>query len=75
MLADMLLTGGLLVLVFAIPAAVSAYSEMQPPRLAAVSGVLGGVLVVAGLLLAPGGYGWSDIPEAVARVVARVLRG
>ncbi|MER5171985.1 hypothetical protein [Thioclava kandeliae] len=74
MLADICLTFGLLVLVFAAPAGVSAYSEMQPPRFAAVTAVLGGVLVLVAFLIAPEGYGWGDIPDAVARVVAQVLR-
>ncbi|WP_406735918.1 hypothetical protein [Thioclava sp. GXIMD4215] len=73
MMADYCLTFGLLLIVFAIPAGVSAYSEMRPPRMAAVTIVLGACLVILAVTLSPTGYSYGDIPQAVARVMARFL--
>jgi len=71
--SDFLLVGGLLIAAFAIPAAVSAFSESRPPRAAAVALALGGVLVVAAVLQRPTGYSPAQIPAAFARVLARLL--
>lgn len=70
---DLLLTIGLGIAIFAIPAAISAFSDGRPPR----AGTFGIVVAVALILLAflarPGGYTLEMVPEAVARVLARVI--
>lgn len=71
--SDLLLVIGLIVAVFAIPAIVSAFADGRPPRAAAVAVVIGGALVLSALVIRPGGYTPAQIPEAILRVVARVL--
>ncbi|MGR3758205.1 MAG: hypothetical protein ACU0AT_13365 [Tranquillimonas sp.] len=70
---DIWLVLGLAWLALALPAAVSAYSDGRPPRLAALLTLAGAVLVVFALSRIPGGGGVSDIPHAVVRVIGAAL--
>lgn len=70
---DLILTLGIAIAIFAIPAAVSAYSDARPPRAAAAGLLLSGGLVVLAYYATPGGYRLEDIPEAIARTIGRVL--
>ncbi|MBC7147491.1 MAG: hypothetical protein H5U24_19180 [Thioclava marina] len=71
--SDLILTIGLGIAIFAIPAAFSAFSDERPPRVASVAMVLALGLVVLALVSKPGGYRLRTIPDAVAATIARVL--
>ncbi len=71
---DLYLTIGALVLVFAIPAVVSAFSDGRAPRLAAILVLIGGGLVTWAVTQKPGGYTLTDIPRAFVRVLGEYLR-
>lgn len=70
---DLMLVIGLVILVFTIPAIVSAYSDNRPPRVAAIILLIGGGLVIIALTQKPGGYTVDDIPRAFTRVVAHYM--
>jgi len=71
---DLILVIGLVVLVFAIPSAVSSFSEGRAPRVPAIVLLIGGGLLIYALAQKPGGYTLQDIPHAVARVIGHYLR-
>ncbi|WP_417807262.1 hypothetical protein [Thioclava sp.] len=70
---DLILTIGLVIAIFAIPAVISAFSDHRPPRAAAVAVLVAGGLIVFAFYAKPDGYTIERIPDAVARTVARVL--
>ena len=71
---DLWLIGGTVLLMLAVPAFVSAWSDRQAPRFAALMILLGGGMIFFALSEAPQGYGWTDIPEAFIRVFAWIVR-
>ncbi len=71
---DTYLVIGIVVLVFAIPSVVSAFSERRPPRLAAIAVLIGGGLVALAVSQQPGGYTLEDIPRAFTRVIGALIR-
>ncbi|KEP71238.1 50S ribosomal protein L35 [Thioclava dalianensis] len=70
---DLILTIGLGIAIFAIPALVSAFSDSRPPRAATVSLVISGALILLAVYAKPGGYTMDQVPNAVARTIASVL--
>ena len=71
--ADLLLTIGLAIAIIAIPAAISAFSDSRPPRAATIGILVAGALILLAFYARPGGYTLKTVPEAVARVLARVV--
>lgn len=71
--ADLFFVAGLVLLVLAFPAIVSAMADGRAPRAAAILVMLGGGLVALAVWQRPGAYGWEGIPDAVLRVIGRVL--
>lgn len=71
---DLFLVIGLVVLVFTIPAIVSALTNHRAPRYAAISFLIGGGLVAIALTQKPGGYTLQDIPVAFSEVIGFYLR-
>ncbi len=74
MATDIFLVTGLLIAVFAIPAAVGAFVDGRAPRASAILLVLAGGLVLYAMDRKPGGYTLRDIPYAVLRVAAEIIR-
>jgi hypothetical protein len=72
--ADLFLVVGIVLVILAVPAVISAFSSAKPPRAAAISFVLGGALIVAAITIRPGGYRLDEVPDVVARVIDRYLR-
>jgi len=70
---DLILTVGVVILAFAIPAMVSAYSENRVPRIAVVILLIGGGLVAWAVTQKPEGYTLSDVPRAFVRVIGQYL--
>lgn len=71
---DLTLTIGALILVFAIPAVVSAFSDGRAPRVAAVMVLIGGGMVAWAVTQKPGGYVLTEIPSVFIGVIAQVVR-
>ena len=71
---DLYLTIGAIILVFAIPAVVSAFSDGRAPRTAALLVLIGGGLVVWAMTQKPGGYVLTEIPRVFAEVLGRVVQ-
>lgn len=68
---DTLFVIGLGLGVLSIPSVVSSVSRGERPRIATITLMIAGTMLVWALSNKPGGYAIEDIPE----VVARVLRG
>ncbi|GKY86946.1 hypothetical protein [Sinisalibacter aestuarii] len=71
---DLFLVVGVIILVFTVPAIVSAFSEGRPPRIAAIMLLISGGLIAIALTQKPGGYSFEDIPQAFVRVIGHYLR-
>jgi|JI10StandDraft_1071094.scaffolds.fasta_scaffold532698_2 nitrate/nitrite transporter NarK len=71
---DLALVLGLLLMLLALPVAISAFSSARPMRLAAALLVLGGASFTYAMTQSPTGYGPADIPQAVLRVIAEIVR-
>lgn len=52
---------------------VSAYSESQPPRMAALLGLVSGIMILFAVSQNPSGYSMGDVPGAFTRVIAKVV--
>ena len=74
MVYDQILVLSLAICVLAIPPMFSAYVDSRPHRSAAIMMMIGGVLLVVALTQKPGGYRFADIPHAVTRVIAGIIR-
>ncbi len=73
MLFDLYLTIGSVILVFAIPSVVSAFSDRHTPRAAAIMVLIGGGLTLWAVTQKPGGYVLTEIPEIYVQVVGHYL--
>lgn len=65
---------GAVLVLLAVPNAIKAFSEARPPRLAIGMLLIGGAMFVSALILHPEGYSFADIPDALMRVLMRILR-
>ncbi len=70
---DLLFIIGLILAVFSVPSILSAFSEGRAPRVAAITIVIAGALVVWAIKENPDGYSFKEIPDTFVRVVARYL--
>ncbi len=68
---DMLFVIGLALGILSIPAVVSAISNGERPRIATITLMIAGTMLVWAISNKPGGYPMESIPT----VVARVLKG
>ena len=70
---DLALILGLVLVVLSIPSMVAAFSDGHAPRVAALTLIAGGVLVIWALWTKPGGYTIRDVPDTFMTVVGRYL--
>ncbi|WP_417726488.1 hypothetical protein [Roseovarius sp.] len=70
---DLAMAIGMVLGVFSIPSVLSAYSEGRAPRVAALTIIASGGLVVWAISKKPGGYSFGELPEVLVRVVARFV--
>lgn len=73
MAQDLFLVIGIILLGVAIPSILGAWADRRAPRVAAVTVMIGGSLILLALSQKPGAYGWAEIPEAFIRVVAQYI--
>ncbi|TQS71468.1 hypothetical protein ERN12_10585 [Rhodobacteraceae bacterium] len=73
MYSEVILTIGSLALCFSIPLMVAAYADQAAPRKSAILAILGLLLIVAAVVLKPGGYQLAEVPDAYASAVAYIL--
>lgn len=66
---DLLLVLGLVVGVLSIPAMVSALSDGRAPRVAAITAIIAGGMMVYAINSKEGGYRVKDVPTVVYRVI------
>lgn len=72
--ADLFFAIGLVFVVLAIPAVVSAFSDSRPPRAGAILIMLGSGLIAFAVWQRPAGYSLAEIPEIFTRVIGRYWR-
>ena len=68
--SDLALVIGLVIGVLSIPAIVAAFSDGRRPRIATITLMAAGGLVVYAISTKPGGYTINDLPRVIASVVA-----
>ncbi len=71
--SDLFLVIGMVLFILAIPALISAFSESNPPRMAAGLFLVGGTMIAVAVMTRPGGYAFSDVPGVVVEVIARIV--
>ena len=65
---------GIILAGFSVPSMLGALAERRSPRVAAITIVIGGALIVLAISQKPGGYALREVPEAFIRVVAYFIR-
>lgn len=70
---DIALVVGICLAVLAVPSLLNAWTEDRAPRLGALMGLTGLVLVAVAISRHPGGYGFGDVPAAFHRVFKGLL--
>ncbi len=71
--SDLALVIGVVLVIFSAPAIMSAFADRRPPRVAALTLVGAGILLVWAISQQPGEFVFTDIPDAFLRVIARFL--
>ncbi|GAA6209401.1 hypothetical protein NBRC116601_26940 [Cognatishimia sp. WU-CL00825] len=71
---DVVLTIGLVLVVFSVPAFLSALSDGRSKRAASLCIILAGACVAWALATKPGGYTLQQIPEVVIAQIAYLIR-
>ncbi|MBR9652193.1 hypothetical protein [Thalassovita aquimarina] len=72
--ADLVLVLGIVVIVFSISSAVSAWSNHRPFNVSALTLAVGGALVVYACVLNDWQYRPGDVPAAFVNVIALLMR-
>lgn len=65
---DIALVVGVIAAGLAFMSLVSAYSESEPPRMAALLGLVSGSMILYAVSVNPIGYSVHDVPDAFVRV-------
>lgn len=71
--SELLLVGGVILLIIAIPAVISSFTHAQPPKLAFVFFALGTALIGAAVYQKPGGYTFDEITKIFVNVIKHAL--
>lgn len=70
--SDLFLVIGIVMVAFAIPALLSAYSESRAPRVGSIMVLIASGLIVVALLNRPSGYRLDEVPGAFVRVIGKL---
>ncbi|MBL9061282.1 hypothetical protein [Tabrizicola sp.] len=70
---DLLLTLGIVLLVLSVPSLLAAWAESRAPRIGAIMVAAAIGLIIAALVIKPGGYDFNQVPGVMIGVVARLF--
>jgi len=70
---DLFFVIGIVLIAFAIPAIISAFSESRAPRAAAILVMVGGGLLALAIYDKPGFYSFERIPDVFVKVVGQYI--
>ncbi|WP_294226746.1 hypothetical protein [uncultured Shimia sp.] len=73
MATDYLITIGLVVGLFSIPAMLAAHADSRVPRTAMGAFILSAAVIAGAILLDPARYSVADLPNVVIRVIADII--
>ncbi|NKW91294.1 hypothetical protein HGD87_02000 [Rhodobacteraceae bacterium R_SAG9] len=73
MATDYLITVGLVVGLFSIPAMLAAYADNRFPRNAMAAFILSAAAITVAFILNPARYSVADLPNVVIRVIADII--
>lgn len=73
MATDYLITVGLIVGLFSIPAMLAAYADNRFPRNAMAAFILSAAVITVAFILNPARYSVADLPNVVIRVIADII--
>ncbi|MCP3970261.1 MAG: hypothetical protein GY717_08090 [Rhodobacteraceae bacterium] len=65
---------GIILVGLSVPSILGAIADRRSPRVAAITILVGGTLILLALSQKPGGYTLQEVPEAFVRVVAHYFR-
>ncbi len=71
---DLLLTIGIVLLVLSVPSLLSAWVESRAPRIGAIMAIAALGLIIAALVIKPGGYAFNQVPGIMIGVVSRFFQ-
>ena len=71
---DLLLTIGIVLLVLSVPSLLAAWAESRAPRIGAIMVVVATGLIIAALVIKPGGYAFNQVPGIMIGVVSRFFQ-
>ena len=71
--ADLFFVVGIVIIGFAIPAILGAFTEGRAPRSAAILIMIGGSLIALAVYDRPNAYSFQTLPDAFVRVVGRYI--
>lgn len=70
---DVALVIGVISAGLAFMSLVSSYSESAPPRMAALLGLVSGLMILFAVSKNPTGYSIDDVPDAFVRVFGQIV--
>jgi len=73
MTPDLIFVLGCVLAVLSIPAIVSAFADGRRPRVAALTILIGGGMIIYAMTERPGAYTLETLPDIFAQVVSQVI--
>ncbi|MEL7254711.1 MAG: hypothetical protein AAFZ04_13510 [Pseudomonadota bacterium] len=70
---DILIALGVFLLVLSVPSLIAAMIDRRPPRVAALTAILAGGILVYVVQTNPGTYSLRDVPDVFIRVAAKII--
>ena len=70
---DVMMALGLFLLVLSVPSLIAAIIDRRPPRVAALTAIMAGGLIVFTIQTNPGAYSVKDVPDVFIRVAAMII--
>ena len=70
---DILIALGVFLLVLSVPSLISAAVDRRPPRVAVLTAIIAGVLIVYTVQTNPGVYSLQEVPNVFIRVAAMII--
>ncbi len=71
---DLALTIGIVLLILSVPSLLAAWAESRVPRIGAIMVIAALGLILAALMIKPGGYAFNQVPGVMIGVVSRLFQ-